>query len=143
MALAADPLKPTSKDKCPVCGMLVHPYTQWSAQIIFKDGTYAFFDGPKDMFKYYLDIPKYNKSKTSADISDIYVTEYYSTKVMKADGVTFVSGSDVMGPMGKELVAITNDKVKTFTSDHKGVKALKFSEVTDADIPDGHMHHMK
>ncbi|MBF0466912.1 MAG: nitrous oxide reductase accessory protein NosL [Nitrospirae bacterium] len=135
------PLKPSSKDKCPVCGMLISPFPQWNAQIIFKDGSYAFFDGPKDMFKYYLNVPKYDKLHTQSDISEVYVTEYYSAKVTKALDVTFVTGSDVMGPMGKELVAVSNDKVKTFMADHKGDKGLKFSEVTEADIPGGHMHH--
>ncbi|MBF0338900.1 MAG: nitrous oxide reductase accessory protein NosL [Nitrospirae bacterium] len=137
---AAEALKPNTKDKCPVCGMVVHPHPQWVAQMIFKDGSYAMFDGPKDMFKYYHNMAKYNKDKTQADISDIYVTEYYSTKPVKAQDITFVTGSDVMGPMGKEYVPVSDDKVKNFMVDHKGAAAVKFADIKPEDLV-GDMPH--
>src|SRR5512136_2018218 len=52
------PTKPTPKDKCPVCGMFVAKYPDFLAQILFKDGSYAIFDGTKDMFKYYYNLIK-------------------------------------------------------------------------------------
>jgi len=55
------------------------------------------------------------------------VTEYYSTKLMKAEEVYFVGGSDVKGPMGDELVAIRGrDQAETFLKDHAGKKLLQF-----------------
>ena len=33
-------LKPSPKDRCPVCGMFVAKYPDWVAEIIFKDGSY-------------------------------------------------------------------------------------------------------
>ncbi|MBF0466320.1 MAG: nitrous oxide reductase accessory protein NosL [Nitrospirae bacterium] len=136
---AHDPKKPGANDKCAVCGMLVKAFPKWAAQIVFKDGTYVYFDGPKDMFKFYFDVAKYNKHKTQADISDIYVTEYYSAKTVKADSVVFVIGSNVEGPMGTEVVPVPESKVKGFMLDHKGDKALKFSEITVSDIPGAEM----
>lgn len=133
---AAEPVKPNPKDKCPVCGMFVSPYPQWIAEIVFKDGTYAVFDGPKDMFKYYFNVSKYNKAKTDKDISAMYVTEYYTTKMMSVEDVYFVKGSDVLGPMGKELVPVKGEReARTFMQDHKGEKMLKFGEISIADIP--------
>ncbi len=130
------PIKPSSKDKCPVCGMFVEKYPKWVAQIIFKDGTYAVFDGVKDMFKYYFNISKYNKKKTKEDIAEIYVTEYYTTKVMKAEDVYFIIGSDVYGPMGHELIPVKGeDQAKAFWWDHGGKKLLKFDEIKPIDIP--------
>lgn len=140
----AEPLQPAVQDKCPVCGMAVHPYPQWTAQIVLKDGTRAFFDGPKDMLKYYFNLAKYAKNKTQNDIDAIYVTDYYTTKPADAKSVVFVTGSDVVGPMGKELVPMAADKAEAFMKDHKGEKALKFSEITPADVPDftgQHSHH--
>ncbi|QWR78874.1 nitrous oxide reductase accessory protein NosL [Candidatus Magnetomonas plexicatena] len=137
---AHDAKKPGANDKCAVCGMLVKPFPKWAAQIVFKDGTYVYFDGPKDMLKFYFDVAKYNKHKTQADISDIYVTEYYSAKTVKADSVVFVIGSNVEGPMGTEVVPVSEGKVKGFMLDHKGDKTLKFSEITAADIPGMSMH---
>jgi nitrous oxide reductase accessory protein NosL len=130
---AADkkPVEVRQSDKCPVCGMFVAKYKNWLAEIIFTDGTYAAFDGPKDMFRYYFDVKKYHPSKTASDISNIYVTEYYSTEIMDARKVFFVQGSDVNGPMGAELVPLASEAAaKEFLKDHKGSKILKFSEVT-------------
>ena len=71
------PVTLSAKDKCPVCGMFVAKYPDFSAQIIFRDGTYAVFDGVKDMLKYYSEIPRYAPGKKKADITAIYVTNYY------------------------------------------------------------------
>ena len=54
---------PVPKEKCPVCGMFVSMFADWNARIEFKDSTVAVFDGTKCMFKYHLDIKKYNPSK--------------------------------------------------------------------------------
>jgi nitrous oxide reductase accessory protein NosL len=140
---AIDFIQPTEKDKCPVCGMFVYKYPKWIAEIIFEDGSYAVFDGPKDMFKYYFNASKYNKHRTKEDISAVYVTEYYTTKTMKAEDVYFIVGSDVYGPMGVELIPIKGEaEAHTFMKDHKGKKMLRFSEITPADVP-GMMHKHK
>jgi len=132
-SVAADkkPVEVRKSDKCPVCGMFVAGYKNWVAQIIFTDNSYAVFDGPKDMFRYYLNVKKYNPAKTASDISNIYVTEYYSTDLMDARKAFFVTGSDVYGPMGAELVPLaTEAAAKDFLKDHKGSRILKFNEVT-------------
>jgi len=126
------PVTPKKDDKCPVCGMFVAKYTHWQAEVVFKDGTYAVFDGPKDMFKYYLNLQKYASLKKSADIMGIYVTEYYSTSLVDATKMFYVSGSDVYGPMGDEFVPISSESgAKEFMRDHKGARILKFQEVTN------------
>jgi len=127
---------PSEEDKCPVCGMLVHKYPQWSTEIIFKDGTYVVFDGPKDMFNYYFKIFKYNKSRSKDDIAEIYVTEYYTTKKIKVKDAYFVVGSAVYGPMGEELVPVKGKKeAETFLIEHKGKKILTFKQISPEDIP--------
>lgn len=45
--------------KCPVCGMFVAKYPNWSTTARFKDGTTSYYDGPKDMFIHYLDTARY------------------------------------------------------------------------------------
>ena len=129
------PVEVKKSDKCQVCGMLVAGYPNWISQIIFKDGTYALFDGPKDMFKYYFNINKYNPSKKQADVDAVYVTEYYSTKLMDAKKLLFIKGSDVDGPMGFELVPVdTLEKAKEFMKDHHGKKILEFGGVKKEDL---------
>src|SRR5512139_1628637 len=99
------PIKPTPKDKCPVCGMFVAKYPDFLAEIIFKDGSTFFFDGTKDMFKYYFNLKKYNPSKKLEDIDSIYVTDYYNLILIDGFKAYYVVGSDVYGPMGRELIS--------------------------------------
>ena len=125
------PLKPSKKDKCPVCGMFVYKYPDWVGQIIFKDGSTSFFDGAKDLFKYYFNLQKYNPEKTTKDIAAIYVTEYYDMKIIDAKTAFFVVGSDVYGPMGRELIPfVSKSDAEAFKKDHKGQRILRFEDIT-------------
>ncbi|MEW6668929.1 MAG: nitrous oxide reductase accessory protein NosL [Thermodesulfobacteriota bacterium] len=125
------PRKPSKQDKCPVCGMFVYKYPDWIGQVIFKDGTVDFFDGAKDLFKYYLNLKKYNPKKAQSDIAAIYVSEYYKMRPINAYEGFFVVGSDVYGPMGRELIPLSsNEDAETFKKDHRGKQILKFQEIT-------------
>jgi nitrous oxide reductase accessory protein NosL len=125
------PIKPAAKDKCPVCGMFVAKYPDFLAQIIFKDGSYALFDGPKDMFKYYLNMKTYNPSKKLSDIDSVYVTDYYSLTPVDGLKAYYVIGSDIYGPMGRELIPFGKEPdAKEFMRDHKGKAVVKFHKVT-------------
>jgi copper chaperone NosL len=125
------PIKPSQKDKCPVCGMFVTKYPDWVAETVFRDGSYAFFDGAKDMFKYYFNMAKYNPSKNQSDIDSIYVTDYYNLTLIDGYKAYYVVGSDVYGPMGKELIPFEKEEdAMGFMKDHKGKKILRFKDIT-------------
>ncbi len=130
VCFAAEPVKPTGNDKCPVCGMFVAKYPNFLAQVVFKNGSYAVFDGPKDMFKYYMNLPVYNVSKKQDDVEAIYVTDYYSLKWIDGLKAVYVTGSDVMGPMGRELIPFEKQEdAGEFMADHDGKTRLMFNEV--------------
>ena len=136
MVAAKEFIAPKPKDKCPVCGMFVAKYQKWVAEIVFKDGSYVVFNGCKDMFKYYFNMAKYTKKKSRDDIAEIYVTDYYTLKIHKASDLLFVVGSDVLGPMGHELIPVKGeDAVKIFQIGHGGDKTFRFDEIRAADIP--------
>jgi len=127
---AQQPVKPSARDKCPVCGMFVAKYPDFVAEVIFKDGSYAVFDGAKDMFKYYLNLKKYAPAKGYGDIASIYVTDYYSLEFIDALTAWYVVGSDVFGPMGKELVPFAKETdARGFMKDHKGKSLLRHKDV--------------
>jgi copper chaperone NosL len=133
LAWGADtvPAKPSPKDKCPVCGMFVAKYPDFIATIRFRDGSWVFFDGAKDMFKYYFAIEKYHPSRKQADIEAIYVTDYYNLSPINAYEAAYVVGSDVYGPMGRELIPFEKeDDAKEFMKDHKGKSLMTFKDVT-------------
>jgi copper chaperone NosL len=123
-------LKPTAKDKCPICGMFVAKYPDWTTAILFKGGSNVFFDGTKDMFKYLLDPKRYDSARRKEDIAAVMVKEYYGLSLIDARKAWYVLGSDVFGPMGRELIALeTEADAKEFMKDHKGTKIIRFSEV--------------
>jgi len=122
-------------DRCPVCGMFVYKYPKWVAQIIFKDGTSYFYDGAKDMFKHIFDTAKYTPGKSAENIKDIYVTDYYEVELVDAKSAFYVTGSDVLGPMGHELLPFKDqESAQEFLEDHKGKSIIRFQDVTPAII---------
>jgi nitrous oxide reductase accessory protein NosL len=117
--------------KCPVCGMFVAKSPDWSASIMYKDGTRRFFDGPKDLFKYYLNPKKFDPALKRSDIAILSVKDYYSVAPIDGRKSYFVTGSDVLGPMGKELIPFAKKgDAEGFLADHKGRKLLRFEEIT-------------
>jgi len=124
-------IKPSDRDRCPVCGMFVAGFPEWNAEIIYRDGTYRVFDGPKDMFKYLADFKKYEPSLQQKDIVNIYVTDYYSVHPIDAYSAFFVIGSNIYGPMGNEFVSFEKETdAKVFMKDHAGKRILRFRDVT-------------
>ena len=122
---------PTVKDKCPVCGMFVSKYPAWLGSISFKNGSPAYFDGPKDLFTYLLNLKKFAPGKSPAMITANQVKDYYSLKSVDGRTAFYVIGSDVYGPMGKELVPFEKQMdAQSFLRDHKGKKVLRFNEIT-------------
>ena len=134
MAAAQAVPKPSTKDLCPVCGMLVSKYPNWVAMVQWKDGHTHFFDGAKDMFKFLLDLPKYAPGHRREDIARILVTDFYNLERIDARKAIFVTGSDTLGPMGHELVPLASQAdADDFLKDHKGKRQVGFDKV-DAEL---------
>lgn len=122
-------------DKCPVCGMFVKKYPRWVAKMTYTHGDhehYFAFDGVKDMAKYLLEPQKYG-GKADFKPKEILVTDYYTQLAINGNEAFYVVGSDILGPMGHELIPFGKESdANTFKKDHKGTKIIKLSEVTTA-----------
>jgi nitrous oxide reductase accessory protein NosL len=106
--------------KCPVCGMFVAKYPKWAVQLT-ADGKKLYFDGVKDFFKYYL---KYKKG-------DAVVKDFYSLTDINLKDAFLVKGSNIIGPMGHELIPFQSRKdAKIFMKEHKGKDILLFRDVS-------------
>jgi copper chaperone NosL len=122
---------PGPNDTCPVCGMFVAKYPYWIATVLYKDNHADHFDGPKDFFKYLLDMPKYARGRSRKQIAAMGVTGYYDTVRLDANEAYYVIGSDVLGPMGHELVPLVDEaEAKEFMTDHKGKRIMRFGDVS-------------
>lgn len=121
--------RPGPRDLCPVCGMLVSKYPHWVSAMVWDDGA-LFFDGAKDLFKAWLDPARYLRSRRIADVRSVEVTDFYSLERIDARRAFFVIGSDVLGPMGHELVAFSSDAdAQAFFTEHRATRILRFAEV--------------
>lgn len=126
-----DTPSPAPADTCPVCGMFVAKYPDWIATVLYRDGHAHHFDGAKDLFKYFLDLPKWAPGHRGEDISHIGVTEYYGVTRIDARRAWYVIGSDVLGPMGHELIPLqAQEDAEDFLRDHAGKHILRFDDVT-------------
>ena len=125
--------RPGPKDLCPVCGMIVSKYPNWICTVVWKDGRVDYFDGAKDMFKFLQALPEYAPGRSVGAVASMTVTDFYDLKTIDARTAVYVIGSDVLGPMGRELVPLANAAdAADFMKDHRGAQALRFAEVTPA-----------
>lgn len=127
----AEATRPSASELCPVCGMVVVPDSPWTATVVHEDGARRLFDGPKDLFKYLLFPDRYPRPETGAAVRAVTVTTYYDRATIPARDALFVIGSDVLGPMGAELIPHrTRAEAEEFLADHRGERILGFEEVT-------------
>lgn len=124
------PRRPAAGDKCPVCGMFVAKYPDFACQALFRDGTVLHFDGAKDLFRYYLNPAAFTPGKKQQDIVTLTVTGYYSLTPIDGRKAWYVTGSDVFGPMGRELIPFDKEAdAREFLADHKGKAIVRFPDV--------------
>jgi len=115
----------TKKDKCPVCGMFVYKYPSWVSMIEDEHKNKYYFDGVKDMMKFYFERDDKKNLK-------LYAKEYYTKEIFEIHKAFFVIGSDVYGPMGDELIPFKTKKdAKSFLLDHRGKEIKTFNQLDE------------
>lgn len=118
---------------CPVCEMKLEMSVVGQAAIVFTDGKVVGFDGPADLFRYFLAPEKYHFDPKN--IKHLFVTEYGAKKFIDAKQAFFVVGSELSGEMGPELAAFSaKEAAEKFKTDHKGRSVVAFAGVTLDDL---------
>lgn len=113
--------------------MFVSKYPEWVTTVVFKDGHDHHFDGAKDMFKLLADPARYDPGHQREDIVTITVIDHYGVERIDTRTDFYVVGSDVMGPMGHELVPLASKaEAEEFLRDHQGQAILTFDQVNAA-----------
>ncbi|MBU1668895.1 nitrous oxide reductase accessory protein NosL [bacterium] len=127
-------------EKCPVCGMFTYKYPKWATQIFYKEGEHEqhySFDGVKDLMKFYFDPMAWGNhgNAKKEHISKILVTDYYTQKAIDGTEAFYVVGSDILGPMGNELIPFAQQSdAKTFLDDHSGKTIVTFDKITKEEV---------
>lgn len=123
--------KPGKDDRCPVCGMFVYKYPKWAAGFVFQSGARFFHCSPKCMLHNLHNVPKYQPGETRENISQIWVTEYYTTKQTAAREVFFVVGTNLVGPMGLDLIPVRGRAAaENLKSDYNGEIIVSLDQIT-------------
>jgi nitrous oxide reductase accessory protein NosL len=124
------------EEKCPVCGMFTYKYPKWAAQIFYAQKHYS-FDGVKDLMKFYFEPIRWGKygDAKKENITKILVTDYYSQKAIDGREAFYVIGSDVLGPMGNELIPFAQESdAKIFLDDHNGKSVVRFDKIIEKEV---------
>lgn len=100
-------------DRCAHCGM--HIAGDWlTSGTTRADGVRVEFDTPKCLFAFL-------GGEAGRGATESWVTEYYGREHRGIDAVVYVDGSDVMGPMGNDLLPIEGrERADGFVRDHGG-----------------------
>ncbi|OQX60309.1 MAG: hypothetical protein B5M52_00370 [Helicobacteraceae bacterium 4484_230] len=132
LAKNVEPIKVPKDAKCPVCGMYISKYPKWAAQINI-DGYTHYFDGVKDMMKFYFHPDSFHRNAKRSMITGLLVSDYYTLKPLRAQKAWYVTGSNVYGPMGNELIPFeTKEQAENFKNEHSGKRVLSFDEITES-----------
>ncbi|HSQ65434.1 MAG TPA: nitrous oxide reductase accessory protein NosL [Polyangiaceae bacterium] len=107
-------------DRCARCGMKIAQGSAWTAQVDARR-----FDTPRCALSTWL---------ADGKKGDVRVQDYYDRAWHPASDVRFVVGSDVVGPMGPELVPVDAARVEKFEKDHGGKRALALAEIDEASL---------
>jgi len=127
---SSSPLIVPKHAKCPVCGMFIAKYPKWVAIIEMQSGKKLYFDGVKDMMKFYFDPQQFHHKKEA--LKNILVSDYYTLKSIPAKDAYYVIGSNIYGPMGEELIPFkTKADAVHFKMEHHGKKVITFDTIEE------------
>ena len=100
--------------------MNVDPSSRWYAQVE-EGGRVQGFDTPKCALRYLL-----SKGRSGA----IKLRSYYEQRPVTASDVVFAIGSDVLGPMGADLVPVEAAHAAKFKAEHHAAQVLPYDQLT-------------
>lgn len=107
-------------ERCAHCGMKIDPQSPFRAQLV-DAGTTRSFDTPRCALSAWF---------AGGKRGTVRVQDYYDRTWRDAKDLRFVVGSDVIGPMGPEIVPVDAPRVAKFKSDHDGKGDYALAELT-------------
>ena len=100
------------------------------AQLVDDDGFALVVDGAKDLFRFLLSPWRSSADPNLVPVTGIFVTGYLTGEFIDARKAVFVTGSDVLGPTGEELIAFDSDaEAREFSARHPGAGVVGFDRV--------------
>lgn len=112
--------------RCSFCGMKLDATSAWNAELVTAKGQVK-YDTPRCAFTAW--------RTGKQDATGIRLQEFYTRTTKDGAELRFVVGSDVLGPMGPDLVPVDSARAEKFVTDHGGpsvAKVLTLEQVTAA-----------
>lgn len=111
-----------TEHRCANCNMIVEKYPSWIQKVILTNHDTLYFDGARCMFKIL--------NESEKEVQSILVKDYYTLEFIDGRQAWYVIGSDVLGPMGNELIPFKEEAAANgFFKDHAAEKIVRFDEV--------------
>ena len=95
-------------DRCPLCAMRPARYPEFSCGIRLEDNRTYYFCSPRCLLSVWADPQRYLKM-TAEDIARITVRHYFTGEQIDGNTALWISGSDVIGPMGPALIPLNTE----------------------------------
>lgn len=124
------PVEIPANATCGKCGMYPAQYLRWHSQIIFMDGTMTPFDGCKCMFNFLFAMDKFDQKHSREEVAVAWVKDFDNGAWINAVDANFVVGSNMMGPMGKELIPFSEQAAAMKFQQEQGGILMKYAEIT-------------
>lgn len=102
-----------ARPRCSECGMYADVAPAFASGLTDREGHELRFDAPRCLFRFRL-------GERGRGARDVWFTEHYSQRRASAAAVVFVLGSDVTGPMGRDLIPVAPAESERFVHDHGG-----------------------
>lgn len=116
----------TRRPRCSRCGMVLDEGSRFFVEVRDPARTRG-FDTPKCAFSVWI---------REGRRGEVLVVEHYAGKKVPAGDVVFALGSDVLGPMGHDLVPVAKEHAARFQRDHGAKQLLSPSDLTQAMVDD-------
>lgn len=121
----------SDQDRCPVCAMWVVKYRKFAAAIQLKNGETFYFCSNGCMLRSWMQ-PEIFLGVSKVELKRSIVQDYFTGKQVTGRSVYWISGSDVIGPMGPALVPLKdNQHLEVFKKRHGAKAIFRLSEMTD------------
>ena len=112
--------------RCRTCGMKIDPASPWVSYVTLH-GREEAFDTPSCAFS------AWRKTGPGREKAPARFREYYSQDLKPAEELRFVRGSDVVGPMGPDLVPVDIATAGRFAREHNGAPPQTAEDVVKGD----------
>jgi nitrous oxide reductase accessory protein NosL len=124
----------TENQRCAQCGMPTEEFQVWRGKIVTTAAT-KHFCSPRCLFIN-------SQAHRIAPTDSIFVTDYYEQTLIDGRKAYYVTGSDVIGPMGHDLIPLASQQAaEDFMKEHKGQQLLTFDQINAETIRQLGKHH--